>query len=70
MIIIVALVAAFAVLRRLAQERGSKLLAELASCDFCLCWWICLFASLVINELSVESVLVAVCATPIARYIL
>lgn len=74
--IAVALVAAFALLLlkkwgviEWLQVHGNDLISQLASCDFCLSWWICLLVSIVIAILMHDPccIITAILATPVTR---
>lgn len=78
-IIIIALLSAFILLllRKVGavewlQLHGNDIIHELASCEFCLSWWICLFISLVcafcVGDWVV--ILLAALAAPITRKLL
>lgn len=75
--IIIALITCWIVLfitkvgiREKIQVYSPKIISDLFSCDFCLCWWICLIISVVFSCVTGtgEYVLCAFCATPLARY--
>lgn len=59
-------------LREYVQIHGSKIVAELFSCDFCLSWWVCLMLSVICSIITgdLTMVLCAFCATPISRYLI
>lgn len=78
---VVALVTAFIVLlisriglRDFIIMRGYKLTSRLFGCDFCLCFWIAVFVSAIlflrINSPDLTFILLPICSTPIARYLL
>lgn len=56
-------------LRDYFVANASKLVSQMFSCDFCLCWWTCLVLSIVAAVLTQTwvGVLAALVATPIAR---
>jgi hypothetical protein len=76
---IVALAAAWAVLllarvglRDWVVVRAPRLISELAACDFCLSWWLCVIFSLVAAFVvgDFRLLLCALTATPITRFLL
>lgn len=78
-IVIVALVAAFTVLlisriglRDFIITHSPKLISELFSCDFCLCFWIGLTITLIAHFVVgwPFTFILPACSTPIARYLL
>lgn len=54
------------------QVHGCKLISEMAHCNFCLSWWVCLILSIValcfVGDLHI--IAVPFIATPIARILL
>lgn len=78
-IILIALVAAWMILFLIKirlieyiQIHGCELLAKMASCEFCLSWWLCviiaIITAIVNNDFYI--ILYAVPATPICRKLL
>lgn len=57
---------------RLIEHCEYDKIAEMLQCDFCLCWWSCLVASIIVASLfgTVWTILIAIPATPIAKYLL
>ena len=54
------------------QVHGGALISKMANCDFCMSWWLCVFLSLVIVNVTSDGTLLLVpfVATPIARRML
>ncbi len=54
------------------QIHGSKLISEMANCDFCLSWWACLILTIIVLCFvgDVHMIAVPFIATPIARRML
>lgn len=78
-IVIVALIAAFTVLliskiglRDFIIIKGPKKVSQLFSCDFCLCFWVGLTITLIAHFIVdwPYTLILPVCSTPIARYLL
>lgn len=48
-----------------------KLIADLFSCNFCLCWWICVIIAIFFAITLKEPVLLLCpfCSTPVARFL-
>lgn len=51
------------------QVEGSDIVSQMANCDFCMSWWLCVVLSLVMVAVFCDAWLLAVpfVATPIAR---
>lgn len=51
------------------QVHGDGIMSQLATCDFCMSWWICVFLSVVLLSVTRECAFLVVpfIATPIAR---
>lgn len=80
-IIIVALITTFIVLliskiglRDFIIMRSPKLISKLFSCDFCLCFWTSVLISAILflqqSPYDALFILIPICSTPIARYLL
>lgn len=78
MTLIVALLAAFLLLAayktgivEYLQVHGNKLVAEMAHCDFCMCWWLSLAVSIVFLLVTLDCVCLGIpfLSTPLARWI-
>ena len=80
-IIITALVSAFIVLlisklgfRDYIITRGPSVVSKLFSCDFCLCFWLSVIVSVFLflaqSPHDALFIIVPICSTPIARYLL
>ena len=78
-VISIALMASFAILflgksgiRDFVIERGTKLISELFSCDFCLSFWVSLILASILAILSnrPELLIVPIFSTPITRILL
>lgn len=80
-IVIVALIAAFTILfisriglRDFIILHSPKLISELFSCDFCLCFWVSVLISIILflyqSPHDILFILIPICSTPIARYLL
>lgn len=78
-IVIVALITAFTVLlisklglRDYIIIKGPKKVSQLFSCDFCLCFWVGLTITLIAHFIVdwPYTLILPVCSTPIARYLL
>lgn len=82
--ILVALAAAFAVLlfsrlevskgttaRRYLQIHAPKLISEMVSCDFCLCFWMSVLLTVIIMFplTRVDALFIPFLATPVARFL-
>lgn len=54
------------------QINGNKFLSEMAHCDFCMSWWLCLIVTLLIMcfTCNLHLLVVPFIATPIARKLL
>lgn len=54
------------------QVHGGAIVSKMANCDFCMSWWLCLFLSLVIVNVTSDGTLLLVpfVSTPIARRML
>ena len=52
------------------QVHGNKLVSEMAHCDFCMSWWLCVAVSLVMVVVTMELVCFGIpfLATPLARW--
>ena len=54
--------------------RSPKLISKLFSCDFCLCFWASVLISAILflqqNPYDALFIVIPVCSTPIARYLL
>lgn len=48
---------------------GNDIVSEMAHCDFCMCWWLCVILSLLVVIITNEAsaLLIALISTPIAR---
>lgn len=58
-------------IREWMQARVPGKIAEMLRCDFCLCWWMCLvFSACAVCFVGWGALLVAIPATPIARFLL
>lgn len=77
--VIVALLAAYIIMLgyklgfiEYMQVNGNRWLSEMAHCDFCLSWWVCLFLSVVVSLNYTEWNMIAVpfLATPLTRKML
>ena len=78
-VIIIALMTAFIVLligklgiRDYIIIRGPKKVSQLFSCDFCLCFWVGLTITLLAHFIVAwpYTLILPICSTPIARYLL
>lgn len=78
-IIIIALTAAFVLLLlkktgviNWLQLHGNDIIHELASCDFCLSFWICLLLSAIASVIrsNYEYLIFAILSTPITRLLI
>lgn len=78
MTLIVALIAAFLLLAayktgivEYLQVHGNKLVAEMAHCDFCMCWWLSVAVSIVFLVVTMDFLCFGIpfLSTPLARWI-
>lgn len=77
--VMVALLAAFLILlitkfglREWMQVNGTKLISDLANCDFCLSFWVGLLLAILLALLSGDLTLmfIPICSTPLTRKLL
>ena len=54
------------------QVHGSERIAEMAHCDFCMSWWLCVLLTVIVSPFFCQPWLLAVpfIATPITRHLL
>jgi len=77
--VLVSLTSAFIVLflgktgiREYMQVYAPKLIAEMASCDFCLCFWVAVTLSVPLSIITMNflCIFIPIFSTPISRHIL
>lgn len=78
-IVIIALITAFVVLftekiglRDVIIMSSPKVVSKLFSCDFCLCFWVSLILTFIAHFIVnwPFTIILPICSTPIARYLL
>lgn len=59
-------------LRNFIIARAPKIISELFSCDFCLCFWISLILAIILAIIfnNINIIITPIISTPIARFLL